>query len=240
MAKCNYCGKDLSEDTLLRDGGNAFCNNLCRHSFEKDGSKPKKGAFPDESKAQKKPVNSKKAAATIGAITAAIVATVVGQLTTGFMQKDFSGLKEFSSPDNSFTIMLPKNVKEEKQTVNTQVGPIECLFYNAKAKYLDFTIACSEYPDSFVANKDPKILLDGSRDGAIRNIQGTLLTETFIDINGHPGRDLRIEGPQKAIIESRIYLVGKRLYQIMAISQPGHSFDKKIDEVFKSFKIRDK
>lgn len=237
MAKCNYCGKELSENTLLQIGGSAFCNNLCRHSFEKNGSKAKEGAFPSESKSKKKPANSKKIATAVAAITAAIVAAVVGQLTTGFMQKDFSGLKEFKSPDNSFTVMLPKDVREEKQAVNTQLGPIEFLSYNAKAKHQQFTIAYSDYPDSFVAATDPKILLDGSRDGAVRNIQGTLLSETIIDLKGHAGRELRIEGPQKIVLKSRIYLVGKRLYQIMAVSEPDHSFDKKIDEVFSSFKI---
>lgn len=238
MAKCDYCGKELSDNTVLEVGGKAFCNNLCRHSFEKNGSKPKEGAFPSEPKVEKKQGNSKKTATAVGAIIAAIVAAVVGQLTTGFMQKDFAGLKEFKSPDNSFMVMLPKDVKEEKQAVNTQLGPIEYVSYSAKAKHQEFTIAYSDYPDSFVTATDPKVLLDGSRDGAVRNIQGTLLSETIIDMNGRPGRELRIEGPQKIILKSRIYLVGKRLYQIMAVSQPDHSFDKKIDEVFSSFKIQ--
>jgi hypothetical protein len=237
--KCNYCGKELSEQTLLQVGTSAFCNNLCRHSFEKNGSKAKEGAFPAGPKSEEKQKNTKKTTATIGAITAAIVAAVVGQLTTGFMQNDFSGLKQFNSPDNSFTVMLPKAVKEEKQTVNTQIGPIEFLSYNAKAKHQEFGVAYSDYPASYITTTDPVTLLDGSRDGAVRNIQGNLLSETIINIKGHPGRELRIEGPQKMILKSRIYLVGNRLFQIMAISKPDHSFDKKIDEVFNSFKINE-
>jgi hypothetical protein len=161
-----------------------------------NGSKPKGGAFPSESKSEKTPAKSKKTATAIGAIIAVITAVVVGQITTGLMQNDFSGLKEFKSPDKSFTVMLPKDVKEEKQAVNTQLGPIEFLSYNAKAKHQEFTIAYSDYPDSFITATDPKIVLDGSRDGAVRNIQGTLLSETIIDLNGHPVRELRIEGPQ--------------------------------------------
>jgi hypothetical protein len=239
MTKCNYCGKELNDNTILEVGGNVFCNNLCRHSFEKNGSKSGEGAFPGEPEKEKRQTKSKKKEPVIaGAITAAIVAAVVGLLTTGFMQKDFAGLKEFKSPDNSFTVMLPKDVKEEKQAVNTQLGPIEFVSYNAKAKHQEFSIAYSDYPDSFVTATDPQILLDGSRDGALANIQGRLLSETIIDMNGHPGRELRIEGPQKLILKSRLYLVGNRLYQVMAVSKPDHSFDKKIEEVFLSFKIQ--
>jgi len=45
----------------------------------------------------KNPSTSKKTVTIIGAIITAVVAAVVGELTTGFMQKDFSDLKEFKS-----------------------------------------------------------------------------------------------------------------------------------------------
>jgi hypothetical protein len=235
MAKCNYCGKELSENTLLKDGKNAFCNDHCRHKFETNGNKPKDGA--SSIKSEKRSTKSKKATTLIGVITAAIVAAVVGQLTNGFMQKDFAELKEFKSPDSSFTIMLPKGVKEGKQTVSTDIGTINFISYNVKAKHQEFTVAFSDYPDSYISTTDPQMLLDGSRDGAIGNIQGKLLKESFIHMNRHPGRELQIESPQKLILKSRIYLVGNRLYQIMAVSKPDHASDKEIEEVFNSFMI---
>lgn len=223
MATCSYCGREAPENTMLHVGDASFCNNSCRLSFEKNGGLTAK--------------KSKKTVTTVGAITAAVVAVVVGQLTTGFMQRDFAGLKEFNAPDRSFTVMLPGNVQEQKQTINTQLGPIEAYFYSAKAKHQAFTVAYSDYPDSFIAATDPKAMLDGSRDGAVRNIQGQLLSETLIDMKGNPGRELNIKGPQKMILKCRIYLVKKRLYQIMAVSNPDHAFDKKITEVFDSFKV---
>jgi hypothetical protein len=56
-------------------------------------------------------------------------------------------------------------------------------------------------------------------------------------MKGNPGRELKIEGPQKTIMKSRIYLVKKRMYQIMAVFNPEHAHDKKITEVFASFRI---
>ena len=223
MAKCSYCGRESSETTILHAGDKSFCNDACRSSFEKNGGTIAK--------------KSKKTSTAVGAITAAVVAVVVGQLTTGFLHRDFAGLKEFNAPDKSFTVMLPKDVQNQKQTVNTQLGPIEVYLFSAKAKHQEFTVVYSDYPDSYIAATDPKAILDGSRDGAVRNIQGQLLGETLIEMKGHPGRELKIEGPQKMIIKTRIYLVKNRLYQVMAVSNPDHAYDKKITEVFESFKV---
>jgi hypothetical protein len=237
MAKCSYCGKDRLDDSMLKDGNNIFCDNLCRHSFDKNGGNPKKGIEMAQTPVASVKKSQKNTALTVGAIVSAIVAALVGQFTTNFMQLDFSKLTQYKSPDNSFSVMLPKKVDKQNQTINTQLGPINAYMFNAKLKYQEFTIAYSEYPDSFVKVTDPKTLLDGSRDGAVRNIQGQLLSETLIDIDGNPGRELRIEGPQKMVLKSRMYLVKNRLYQIMVVSKPDHAFDKKIDEVFNSFKI---
>jgi hypothetical protein len=239
MAKCSYCGKEKTNDMMLQINDKFFCDNVCRHSFDNNGGKAKHGAFPAEVKTESKSKkNSKITATAVGAVTAAIIAAVTGHFTTGFMQKDFAGLKEFIAPNKSFTIMLPKNVKEQKQTINTKLGPIDVISYTATAKHHDFTVAFSEYPASFIAGSNPQTILDGSRDGAVRNIQGQLLTETLFDIKGHPGRELKIEGPQKMILHVRVYLVGNKLYQVMAISKPAFAYDKKIDEVFDSFKIK--
>ena len=62
MTKCNYCGKELTDNTILEVGGNVFCNNLCRQSFEKNGSKSGEGAFPGEPVKEKRQAKSKKKA----------------------------------------------------------------------------------------------------------------------------------------------------------------------------------
>jgi hypothetical protein len=222
MGKCEYCGKEVSGNIVFQAGEKIFCNNLCQLSFEKTAKTTK---------------STKKISVLIGAITVAIIAIIVGHLTTGFLQGDFENLTKYSAPDKSFTLMLPKNVEETKQVVNTPLGPINIYFFEAKAKHHVFTVAFSDYPPSFIETNDTKTLLDGSRDGAVRNIQGQLLSETFIDFKGHSGRELRILGPQKIILKMRIYLVGNRLYQIMTVAEPDYVYDKIINTVFDSFKI---
>ena len=122
MRTCSYCGRNLSENSCLRDGTNKFCDNCCRRSFDVNGGRPKSGSGTNQAAAKsKKSLN--KSATTISAVVAAVVAVVAAQLTTGFMQKDFSRLTEYKSPDHSFAVMFPKNVAGQEQTINTQLGP---------------------------------------------------------------------------------------------------------------------
>jgi len=82
-------------------------------------------------------------------------------------------------------------------------------------------------------------VLDYLRDGALSGTNGKakLVGETDISIEGHPGRELRVEYPDGFSI-ARIYLVRNRIYQVFA-SIPA---DKKAQEptvvkILDSFKL---
>jgi hypothetical protein len=86
-------------------------------------------------------------------------------------------------------------------------------------------VAYSDYPAEIIEQTDPQALLDSSRDGAVNNLGGTLVSEEVIDLAGNPGRSLVISAnanqEQTATINSRIYLVENRLYQVLVVSPEG-------------------
>jgi hypothetical protein len=61
--------------------------------------------------------------------------------------------------------------------------------------------------------------LDGSRDGMVGNIKAKLTGDKKIKLAGkYPGREVTADLPgKKGVIRARIYVVGKRLYQVMVI-----------------------
>jgi hypothetical protein len=198
---------------------------------------PKTEPVAESSNAKSFVKKTRTVATIFGMLVAALIATFVGQYTKGYFQKN-AAFKEFLSPDKSFSALLPQGPRESSKKINTPIGSIRTFAYNAKSKHHEFSIAYCDYPDSFVAATDPKQILAGAADGAVHNIQGKLLGETSIDMNGIPGTELKIETPQKMVLKSRIYFAGKRLFQIMAIGKPDHAFDKELTEVFDSFKIK--
>jgi hypothetical protein len=134
-------------------------------------------------------------------------------------------LEEFSSEAGKFSISTPAVMEETQQSVQTPVGPINIHTFTAESDNAAYVVAYSDYPPEIVAQTDPTMLLDSSRDGALNNLGGTLVSEEVIDLEGNPGRSLVIdtatETGDKATINSRIYLVENRLYQVLVVTPEG-------------------
>jgi hypothetical protein len=65
-----------------------------------------------------------------------------------------------------------------------------------------------------------KQFLDHSRDTIIAKIKGKVLSETDIYLDEHPGRMTKIALPDGTISRDKIYVVGKRIYQVIVVT-PG-------------------
>jgi len=232
MLKCAECGKDISEGVV--SGDKTFCNDSCKYSWQKISA----GVSREKSSIDKSiHKNRKTVHTTVTAVVALIVACLTSAIISNLMRSDFTKFEQFNSSEGSFSVFLPKKVIPSKETINTAAGPITACSFSAKAKHHQFMVAFSDYPENAIKSSTPELMLNGARNGSVRNIQGTLLSETFVTINGYPGRDLRIEGPQKTIIVTRLILANQRLYQVMILCRPDHSFDKIIDKVIQSFSI---
>jgi hypothetical protein len=94
-----------------------------------------------------------------------------------------------------------------------------------------------DYPKEMFENADIKKMLDGARDGAVRNVNGILEDEKVLDFHGNPGREAEIKIPEKATVKVRIILIGNRLYQVMVVSESKTELDKNCPEFFDSFKV---
>ena len=131
----------------------------------------------------------------------------------------------FTSEAGEFSIATPAPLEETQQSVETPAGPVEIYTFTAEAEETAYVVAYSDYPTAMVNEVDPQELLDSSRDGAVANLGGTLENEEVIDLNGNPGRSLVISTSanqaQSATINSRIYLVDNRLYQILVVTPAG-------------------
>ncbi len=137
-------------------------------------------------------------------------------------QNGQSTLETFSSEVGEFTVAAPAPFEEVQQSVETPVGPVDIYTFTAETDDSAYVVAFSDYPAAMVDQSNPELLLNSSRDGAINNLGGTLIREDMIEIAGHPGRSLMIaaqgQADEPAIINSHIYLVGNRLYQILVVS----------------------
>lgn len=122
--------------------------------------------------------------------------------------------KEFASADGRFKVQMPGTPKEETQTAAGATMKI----YSLQEKDGAYAAAFADLPiPSGESEAQLQARLDGSRDGMVRNVGGTLTSESRITLSGkYPGREVQADIPsKKGVLRARIYLVDRRLYQVM-------------------------
>lgn len=149
--------------------------------------------------------------------------------------------REFTSAGGGFSIRAPMALEETVQLIETEAGPIELHMYLAESGPEAWVVGYSDYPQEIVAATDPATMLDGAVEGAAANVQGELVSVAPLSYAEHPGRDLTIRAPaangQVSIIRGHMFLVGNRLYQVMAVVPPGQENSRKVTDFLQSFQL---
>jgi hypothetical protein len=132
------------------------------------------------------------------------------------------GWTTYTSTEGRFAVDLPGPPRQQSQTLNTAVGPVQMYTYmhefagGARAYMISF----NDYPAAMIQRGNSQRMLDGARDGIVRNLDGTVLNERHFNFGRYPARELQIRVPrQHAVVTARVYLVGARLYQTLALSR---------------------
>lgn len=133
--------------------------------------------------------------------------------------------EKLTDEKGNFTVKVPGKPKKQTQTVDTELGKVEAIYYLVELKEGKgaFAVAFNDYPKDFVAKADAEAVLDGAREGNIKPHNGKVTSETKIKLDGFPGREYTFSGKLGGDGEPitgnvRLYLVGDRLYQLMVLA----------------------
>ena len=146
--------------------------------------------------------------------------------------------KTFISPQGDFSIAFPGSHNETKKTMRTQAGNIDIKMLIHESGSITYMAAFSEYPSGLSESVTTDKILDGARDGGVANVRGKLLDEMQIDLNGHPGREIKVAAAGgAATIRARFYLVGNRLYQCQVITKNENAYSTSANRFLNSLKL---
>jgi hypothetical protein len=149
-------------------------------------------------------------------------------------------LEDFAPKGGRFAVQMPGPPKEQTNKVNTAVGPIDVhMFVLSPDPNTAYIVGYSDYPEEMIKKSDIQKVLDGARDGAVKNVNGKLDWEKKITIDKHPGRDFAIS-TEHFEGRDRIYLVNARLYQVMVVGSKDFITDKVAQKFLDSFKLTEK
>lgn len=161
-------------------------------------------------------------------IGAAIVALVLVSTYPKWMPVHW---REFSSPEGRFSVLMPGTPAAETRTPKDQ--PIELHMFTVDQGSKAFMASYFDLAPSSVL---PDAILDGARDGSVMNMQGTLIKEERITLDGHAGRAFQASARGNSFVETRMYLVDRRLYMLMVVRQDREE-DKDAAKFLSSFKL---
>ena len=143
---------------------------------------------------------------------------------------------KFSPPGSPFTILLPTQPKEEKKVTDHPSGPYTTMLFTSVGPSRElFLVGWVDYNPKF--NFGVQAELEANRDNFIKSAKATLLSTTPIKLGAHPGIEFKAEITGKADIVSRVYIVRRRPYLIMALTPPGRDSSAVRERFFSSFKL---
>ena len=142
---------------------------------------------------------------------------------------------KFTSPEGRFSVFMPgKPTNEVKTTPSTDIGPYTTRLYRLIQRPHVFLIGYVDYDPSF--NFDVHAELEMNRDNFVTGLQATLLTTQMRTINGYLAIEFTAETAER-FFSSRVYMVGRRPYQIVIGSPKGVDDSININRFFNSFKV---
>ena len=130
--------------------------------------------------------------------------------------------KELTSAEGGFTIQMIDGAKMSKEKTPTALGDVELVTWLGENEGKVYYVAFVDYPKGALKNAEGA--LDGARDGAVKAVKGTIVSEKRIKVAGHPARDLAVsaqaEGTTLAL-RVRLIMAANRLYTLQVVVPGG-------------------
>ena len=143
---------------------------------------------------------------------------------------------KFSPTGSPFTVLLPVQPKEAKQTTESPNGPYTTVLFNSVSPEREiYLVGWVDYDPKF--NFGVQAELEANRDNFVKSVKATLLGTTPIKLGTHPGIEFKAEIPGRVDIVSRVYIVGRRPYQLIAVTPVGSDASANIQRFFSSFRL---
>jgi hypothetical protein len=143
----------------------------------------------------------------------------------------------FTPQDQSFSILMPGKPKEKVETIATVVGNASLHMHVVDRGSSAFLIGYADLPPA-AANAPLREYLDGVRGGMLQGVNGKVIVEKHITLDGHTGREFSFTSEKpKGKGAARIYRVKGRLYELLVLGRNIDPESADVRKFFDSFKL---
>lgn len=118
---------------------------------------------------------------------------------------------EFKSDEGGFSVLMPEKPVSQASTFETSQGRFEQHMFIASHSPFSCMVAYSDFPQQSMVATNVDSFFDGVQDQFTRLIGGKLATQTSISLDGHSGREIKVQ-LFRGELRVRMFLVGGRMY----------------------------
>ncbi|HSE16375.1 MAG TPA: hypothetical protein VLB46_04955 [Pyrinomonadaceae bacterium] len=141
----------------------------------------------------------------------------------------------FASTEGRFSVLMPGTPTEKTETIDSEHGPYTTHLFTWREDPLRvYLIGWVDYDPDFDFNRLAE--MEANRDNFVQGVSGKLLSSRRSTIDGYPAIEFAAETEEK-IFRSRVYIVGRRPYQIVIGSLKGIDDSANVERFFSSFKV---
>lgn len=167
--------------------------------------------------------------------TLAVLSIVMVSALSAWAQTP-AGWVKFSPPGSPFTVLMPSEPEESKNTADSPNGPYTTYLFTATGPTREiYLVGWVDYDPKFRFGVQAE--LEANRDNFVKSLKAKLLSTTPIKLGRHPGIEFKAELEGKADIVSRVYIVGRRPYQLIILTPTGRDSSANRARFFSSFKL---
>jgi hypothetical protein len=148
---------------------------------------------------------------------------------------DASGWVKFTSEAGHFSVLMPEAPTDKAETVDSSHGPYTTHLFIVKDEQSVYLIGYVDYDPNFNFNRQAE--LEANRDNFVKGINATLVSTRTTTIDGYNALEFTAETVDR-VFKSRVYMVGRRPYQIVIGSPKGFDDTASVNRFFNSFKVR--
>jgi hypothetical protein len=152
-----------------------------------------------------------------------------------------AGWEKFNSTDGRFSVHLPGKPAFEAKEVDSPIGKLTLHAYSASNNRGYFLASFGDYPSEPKDAAQIEKVLDSVADGVLKGLGAELISEVKkISLGANSGREFsakKAEQGMQVVFTWRIYLVGRRLYQLAAVTKESDAKSSEVSKFLTSFDI---
>jgi len=140
---------------------------------------------------------------------------------------------------DGITIEFPQKPKLKDKIIRIKGKNFIFKQYKYRTKLEVFSVSYAPYPENIASSTSRNKILDAGVSGSVKNIQGEKLSESVFTINGYPGREYSVLGPnRKHILNNKVIALDEYLLTINYMSTKNNMFSSNSHKFLNSISLQ--